>query len=73
MLTLFFNDGPVNNLEEAKRSDTERFGRFFHAMLEQGVYWPPSQFEAAFISAAHTAEDLDLVLSAAGRALERIS
>lgn len=73
MLTLFFNDGPVHNLEEAKRSDTERFGRFFHAMLEQGVYWPPSQFEAAFISAAHTAEDLDLVLSAAGRALERIS
>lgn len=73
MLTLFFTDGPVNNLEEAKRSDTKRFGRFFHAMLEQGVYWPPSQFEAAFISAAHTAEDLDLVLSAAGRALERIS
>lgn len=73
MLTLFFNVGPVRNLEDAKRSDTDRFGRFFHAMLEQGVYWPPSQFEAAFISAAHTAEDLDLVLSAAGRALERIS
>lgn len=72
MLTLFFNDGPVDNLQSAKRSDTDRFGRFFHAMLEEGVYWPPSQFEAAFVSAAHTGEDLELVLSAAQRALERI-
>ncbi|MEX2587947.1 MAG: glutamate-1-semialdehyde 2,1-aminomutase [Actinomycetota bacterium] len=73
MLTAFFTEGPVTNLEDAQRSDTNRFGHFFHAMLEQGVYWPPSQFEAAFISAAHTADDLDLVLSAAGQALERIT
>lgn len=72
MFTLFFQDAPVGNLDEAKLSDTERFGRFFHAMLEEGVYWPPSQFEAAFLSAAHSAEDVDLVLAAARRAMERI-
>ena len=44
----------------AKASDTTRFGRFFRAMLERGVYLPPSQFEAAFVSLAHTEEDIDL-------------
>lgn len=72
MFTLFFKEGPVANLEEAKESDTARFARFFHAMLDAGVYWPPSQFEAVFLSAAHTSADVEQVLKAAGRALERI-
>ncbi len=72
MFTLFFKEGPVANLEDAKSSDTERFARFFHAMLDEGVYWPPSQFEASFLSAAHSADDVERVLAAAGRALERI-
>ncbi|CAN5875279.1 glutamate-1-semialdehyde 2,1-aminomutase [soil metagenome] len=72
MFTLFLQEGPVGNLEEAKRSDTDKFARFFHAMLGEGVYWPPSQFEAVFLSAAHSAEHVDNVVAAAGRALERI-
>lgn len=58
MGTIFFQPGPVRNYEEAKRSDTARFSKFFHHLLEHGVYFPPSQFEAAFVSAAHTAEDI---------------
>jgi glutamate-1-semialdehyde 2,1-aminomutase len=58
MFTLFFTECPVTDYESAKRSDTARFGRFFHAMLERGIYLPPSQFEAAFVSAAHSEEDL---------------
>ncbi|HVL52541.1 MAG TPA: glutamate-1-semialdehyde 2,1-aminomutase [Actinomycetota bacterium] len=72
MFTLFFREGAVTNLDDAKASDTRRFARFFHAMLEEGVYWPPSQFEAAFLSAAHSADDVERILAAAGRALERI-
>ena len=72
MFTLFFQDGPVTNLDDARKSDTQSFARFFHAMLEEGVYWPPSQFEAVFLSAAHSAEHVDNVVAAAGRALERI-
>ncbi|HEX7362522.1 MAG TPA: glutamate-1-semialdehyde 2,1-aminomutase [Bryobacteraceae bacterium] len=58
MFTLFFQDGPVRNYEEAKRSDTARFGRFFHHLLNSGVSFPPAQFEAAFISTAHTPHDI---------------
>jgi glutamate-1-semialdehyde 2,1-aminomutase len=58
MSTIFFQRGPVENYEEAKRSDTARFGKFFHHLLENGIYFPPSQFEAAFVSAAHSAEDI---------------
>jgi glutamate-1-semialdehyde 2,1-aminomutase len=58
MSTIFFHPGPVRNYEEAQRSDVARFGRFFHHLLDNGVYFPPSQFEAAFVSAAHTPEDL---------------
>jgi len=58
MITLFFNEGPVTDWDSAKKSDTKRFAKFFHALLENGVYWPPSQFEAAFVSAAHTDEDI---------------
>ncbi|MBV8897133.1 MAG: glutamate-1-semialdehyde 2,1-aminomutase [Acidobacteriaceae bacterium] len=58
MFTIFFQPGPVRNFEEAKGSDTARFGRFFHELLKRGVYFPPAQFEAAFVSAAHTPEDV---------------
>ena len=69
MLTLFFHDGPVTNYEDAKRSDTKRFGRFFWEMLARGVYLPCSQFEAAFVSLAHTESDVDHTISAAREAL----
>jgi glutamate-1-semialdehyde 2,1-aminomutase len=53
MWTWFFNEEPVTNYEEASRSDTAAFGRFHRAMLEQGIWLPPSQFEAAFLGTAH--------------------
>jgi glutamate-1-semialdehyde 2,1-aminomutase len=68
MFTFFFTTGPVTDYESAKRSDTARFGRFFRAMLEQGIYLAPSQFEAAFVSAAHTEEDIRRTAAAAREA-----
>ncbi|MGA2435895.1 MAG: glutamate-1-semialdehyde 2,1-aminomutase, partial [Bryobacteraceae bacterium] len=58
MFTLFFTDKPVTDFESAQRSDRARFGEFFRWMLERGIYLAPSQFEAAFLSAAHTEEDI---------------
>jgi glutamate-1-semialdehyde 2,1-aminomutase len=58
MLTFFLQPNPVRNYEDAKRSDTSRFGRMFHSLLEQGIYFPPSQFEALFISAVHTPAEI---------------
>ena len=68
MFTFFFTDRPVTDWESAKRSDTARFARFFRAMLERGIYLAPSQFEAAFLSAAHTEEDIDETIAAAREA-----
>jgi glutamate-1-semialdehyde 2,1-aminomutase len=68
MFTLFFTGQPVTDYESAKRSDTARFGRFFRAMLERGIYLAPSQFEAAFLSAAHTEEDISETVAAAAEA-----
>jgi len=65
MFTMFFSDRPVTDYDSARRSDTARFGRFFRAMLEHGVYLAPSQFEAAFVSAAHTEDDIRRTISAA--------
>jgi len=65
MLTLFFTTGPVANLSDAKQSDLSRFRQFFQGMLGEGVYLPPSQFEAWFISQAHTQTDLEYTLAAA--------
>ena len=64
MCTFFFQEGPVTNYEEAKRSDTARFGAFFHHLLQNGVYFPPSQFEAAFVSIAHSPDDIDFTRKA---------
>ena len=72
MLTAFFTEGPVTNYSSAKRSDTARYGRFFHAMLERGVFLAPSQFEAAFVSLAHGDADLDAVVAAAREAFQSI-
>ena len=66
----YFTDAPVHNLADAMKSNRERFTKFFHAMLDQGVYLAPSQFEAGFISTAHTAEDIERTIRAAERALK---
>ncbi|MBR8833810.1 MAG: glutamate-1-semialdehyde 2,1-aminomutase [Stigonema ocellatum SAG 48.90 = DSM 106950] len=65
MFGLFFTDGPVHNYEDAKKSDTAKFGRFHRGMLEHGIYLAPSQFEAGFTSLAHTDSDIEQTLQAA--------
>jgi glutamate-1-semialdehyde 2,1-aminomutase len=65
MFTFFFNDQAVTSWDSAKLSDTKAFGRFFHWMLERGVYLAPSQFEAGFVSAAHSEDDIKNTLAAA--------
>ncbi len=65
MFTFFFTDRPVVDFESAKRSDTVRFNRFFHHMLDRGFYLAPSQFEAGFISSAHSEDDIAHTVSAA--------
>jgi glutamate-1-semialdehyde 2,1-aminomutase len=69
MWTFFFNPEPVTDYDAAKRSDTERFARFFWAMLDRGIYLPCSQFEAAFLSAGHTEQHVDQTIAAAREAL----
>jgi glutamate-1-semialdehyde 2,1-aminomutase len=70
MLTCFFSSDAVTDYASAKRSDTGRFARFFRALLERGVYFPPSQFEAAFVSTAHSETDVASTVEAAARAFE---
>lgn len=67
--TFFFRKGLPQNLAEAKACDTAAYGRFFHAMLERGIYLPPAQFETAFISAAHTDEEIGTLIQCADDAL----
>ena len=69
MFGFFFNPGPVNSFDDAKKSDTEKFGRFHRAMLEGGVYLAPSQFEAGFTSLAHTEALIDQTLEVAKKVL----
>jgi len=68
----YFTDQPVHNLADAMRSDREKFKKYFHAMLESGIYLAPSQFEAGFISTAHTAQDIDQTIRAAQKALSQL-
>jgi glutamate-1-semialdehyde 2,1-aminomutase len=68
MFTWFFALCPVTDWTSAAKADTEAFGRFFRSMLDSGVYLPPSQFEAAFLSAAHTEEDIQQTIAAAKQA-----
>jgi glutamate-1-semialdehyde 2,1-aminomutase len=73
MITVFFCAGPVVDYATAKTSDTKRFARFFHAMLERGVYLPPAQFEAAFVSLAHGEAEIDLTVAAAAEAFRTLA
>ncbi|XP_021775819.1 glutamate-1-semialdehyde 2,1-aminomutase, chloroplastic-like [Chenopodium quinoa] len=72
MFGFFFTDGPVYSFEDAKRSDTAKFGRFYRGMLEEGVYFAPSQFEAGFTSLAHTTEDIQQTIAAAEKVFREI-
>ena len=71
--TIFFSDRPVRNYGDAKRSDTKLYARFFREMLDRGIFLAPSQFEAAFLSLAHTAEDVRRTISAARESLAAIA
>jgi glutamate-1-semialdehyde 2,1-aminomutase len=68
----YFTDRPVHNLDDAKHSDRERFAKYFHGMLAEGIYLAPSQFEAGFISTAHTVEDIDRTAAAAARVMRTL-
>jgi glutamate-1-semialdehyde 2,1-aminomutase len=72
MLTPFFTEGEVRDFDEARRADRARYGRFFHEMLARGVYLPPSQLESAFVSLAHTPDDVDTIVAAVGASLESL-
>ena len=73
MFTWFFTPGPVTDWASAAKSDTEAFGRFFRSMLESGIYLPPSQFEAAFVSTAHTDHDVQQTVAAAKQAFATVT
>jgi len=68
MFTWFFTPGPVTDWDSASKSNTEAFGKFFRSMLDSGVYLPPSQYEAAFLGAAHSHEDVQQTIAAAKQA-----
>ncbi|XVF08651.1 hypothetical protein REPUB_Repub07fG0020900 [Reevesia pubescens] len=72
MFGFFFTDGPVHNFDDAKKSDTAKFARFYQGMLEEGVYFAPSQFEAGFTSLAHSSEDIQKTIAAAEKVLSKI-
>ncbi len=72
MFCTYFTDAPVHNLADAMQSDRERFKKFFHGMLDAGIYFAPSQFEAGFISTAHTTEDIESTITAAAKILREL-
>jgi glutamate-1-semialdehyde 2,1-aminomutase len=72
MMCMFFTEKPVNNFKSALTSDTALYGKYFHKMLNRGIYLAPAQFEALFVSIAHTKEDLDKTIRANRDALEKI-
>ena len=72
MFCLFFASGPIFDLESAQHSDTKKFAQFFHSCLERGIYFPPSQFETAFISTAHRDEDIEQTARVVGEALTKL-
>ncbi|HEY6389603.1 MAG TPA: glutamate-1-semialdehyde 2,1-aminomutase [Candidatus Acidoferrum sp.] len=73
LATLFFTAEPVRNYSDAKRSDKKRYARFFREMLDRGIFLAPSQFEAMFVSAAHTSEDISRTIAAARDSLKAIA
>jgi glutamate-1-semialdehyde 2,1-aminomutase len=70
LLTAFFTDQPVRNYASATSARADEYGRFFRGMLARGIYPPPSQFEAWFLSAAHTTKDVDRTIAAARAAMK---
>jgi glutamate-1-semialdehyde 2,1-aminomutase len=72
MGTWFFTPDPVTNYDQAAKSDTAAFGRFHRAMLDQGIWLPPAQFEAAFLSTAHGEEEIALTIAAARAAFQHV-
>ena len=72
LLTVFFSADSVTDYATARRCDTSIFARFLRGMLEEGIYWPPSQFEAAFLSLAHSPRDIDATLRAARKVLKKL-
>jgi glutamate-1-semialdehyde 2,1-aminomutase len=72
MITVFFCAGPVRNWTDADKCDRAAFGKFHHGLLSRGVYWPPAQFEAAFLSNAHTISDIDKIIAAAEASLKEL-
>jgi glutamate-1-semialdehyde 2,1-aminomutase len=68
----YFSNQPVRNLAEAMQSDRGRFGRYFHGMLEAGIYLAPSQFEAGFMSTAHSAADIAMTVKAAAKVMKTL-
>ena len=72
MFTVFFREAPVRNLADALESNTNLYARFFHGMMENGVWLAPSQFESGFLSFAHTDADIDETLSALTKVLKNL-
>jgi glutamate-1-semialdehyde 2,1-aminomutase len=68
----YFTDQPIHNLADAMKSDRERFKKYFHGMLDAGVYLAPSQFEAGFISVAHSTEDIAATVRAAAKVMKSL-
>jgi glutamate-1-semialdehyde 2,1-aminomutase len=64
MITVFFTDKEVVDFETAKKSDTDKFAKVWRKLAEKGIYWPPSQFEAAFVSTVHSTKDIEETLKA---------
>ena len=67
MFTLFFNKGPVTDYDSAAKSNTKKYAKYFNQMLKAGIYLPPSQFEACFISTEHKQKDFDKTIAAVGK------
>jgi glutamate-1-semialdehyde 2,1-aminomutase len=72
MATLFFTNTPVTGWGTSSQQDKDAFGKYFHGMLDRGIYLPPSPFEAVFLSAAMTDADIDRTVEAAGEVLEEV-
>jgi glutamate-1-semialdehyde 2,1-aminomutase len=72
MFTIFFQKGPVFDLKTAAKSDTRMFARFFHGMLKNGVWLPPSQYESCFLSFSHTSKDIDKTIDACLKTLRSL-
>jgi glutamate-1-semialdehyde 2,1-aminomutase len=72
LLTVFFTGNPVVDYESAKQADTTLFSKFFHGLLAEGIYWPPSQFETAFVSLAHSDDDIQTTVSIMAKVFSRL-